>query len=135
MAGLLKLVGLTAVLAVTTWLLSSTLLSVKVPADFPKLPDNQAMGPAVRNLLVSADQDARKHPATAEAAGKLAMAYHANDYFEQAAAAYRIAARLAPRDPQWVYCQALLREEQGNEKEQFDLLQQTVTLNPDHVPA
>jgi tetratricopeptide (TPR) repeat protein len=63
------------------------------------------------------------------------MAYHANDYFEQAAAAYRIAARLAPTDPQWVYCQAVLREEQGNEKEQFDLLQQTVTLMPAHVPA
>ena len=135
MAGPLKLVGLAAVLAATTWILSSTLLSVKVPADFPKLPDARAMGPAVRNLLVGADQDARKHPAAAEAAGKLAMAYHANDYFEQAAAAYRIAARLAPRDPQWVYCQALLREEQGNEKEQFDLLQQTVTLNPGHVPA
>ena len=45
-------------------------------------------------------------------------------------AAYRIAARLAPRDPQWVYCQAFLQEESGNEKEQFDLLQQTVRLKP-----
>jgi len=130
-----KLIGLAAVLAVGTWMLSSTLLSVNVPADFPKLPDTRAMGPAVRDLLVSADKDARRHPASAEAAGKLAMAYHANDYFEQAAAAYRIAARLAPRDPQWVHCQALLREEQGNETEQFDLLQQTVALKPDHVPA
>jgi tetratricopeptide (TPR) repeat protein len=134
-AGTLKLVGLAAVLAVSTWMLSSTLLSLKLPADFPKLPDAQAMGPDLRNLLAGADRDARKHPASAEAAGKLAMAYHANDYFEQAGAAYRIAARLAPRDPQWVYCQALLREEQGNEKEQFDLLQQTVALKPGHVPA
>jgi tetratricopeptide (TPR) repeat protein len=134
-AGPLKLVGLAAVLAVGTWTLSSILLPAKLPADFPKLPDAQAMGPAVRNLLVSADKDARKHPASAEAVGKLAMAYHANEYFEQAAGAYRIAARLAPHDPQWLYCLALLREDQGNEKEQFDLLQQAVTLKPDHVPA
>ena len=134
-AGPGKLVGLAAVLAVGTWMLSNTLLSVKVPGDFPKLPGVHAMGPAVRDLLVSADRDARRHPESADAVGKLAMAYHANDYFEQAAAAYRIAARLAPRDPQWVYCQALLREEQGNEKEHFDLLQQTVARQPGHVPA
>ncbi len=134
-AGPWKLVGLAAVLAVGTWMLSSTLLSVKAPADFPKLPDTRAMGPAVRNLLVGADRDARRHLAAAGSVGKLAMAYHANDYPDEAAAAYRIAARLAPGDPQWVYCQALLREEQGNQKEQFDLLQQTVTLKPDHIPA
>ncbi len=133
-AGTLKLLGLAAVLAAGTWIFSSTLF-VNLPADFPKLPDTPAMAPALHNLLISADKDARRHVASADAVGKLAMAYHANDYFEQAAAAYRMAARLAPRDPQWVYCQALLREEQGNEKEEFDLLRQTVALQPDHVPA
>jgi tetratricopeptide (TPR) repeat protein len=133
--GTLKLAGLATVLALGTWMLSRILLPAKLPADFPKLPDTQAMSPAVRHLLVSADRDARRQAASADAAGKLAMDYHANDYFEQAAAAYRIAARLAPRDPQWVYCQALLQEELGNEKGQFDLLQQTVALQPDHVPA
>jgi cytochrome c-type biogenesis protein CcmH/NrfG len=89
--GTWKLVAFAAVLAVGTWMLSSSLLSVKLPADFPKLPDTGMMSPAVRSLLVSADRDARKHPADAEAVGKLGMAYHANDYFEQALAAYRIA--------------------------------------------
>ncbi len=134
-AGTLKLVGLAAVLAVGTWMLSTVLLPGNLPADFPQLPGTQAMSPGLRNLLVSADRDARRHAASADAVGKLGMAYHANDYFEQAAAAYRIAVRLAPRDPQWVYCQALLQEELGNEKDQFDLLQQTVALQPDHVPA
>ena len=63
------------------------------------------------------------------------MAYHANLFLEQAAAAYRIAARLAPNDYQWVYCQAFLQEEQGNEKEQLKFLRETVRLKPDHVPA
>lgn len=134
-SGTLNLIGLAAVLAVGTWLLSSTLLSAKLPPDFPKLPDTRTMSPPLRSLLVSADKDARRHVDSAAAVGKLAMVYHANDYFEQAGAAYRIAARLAPQDPQWVYCQALLREEQGNEKEQFDLLQQTVALQPGYVPA
>jgi tetratricopeptide (TPR) repeat protein len=133
--GTLRLVGLAAVVALGTWMLSSLLLPAKLPADFPKLPGTQAMSPPVRSLLAGADRDARRHPESADAAGQLAMTYHANDYLEQAAAAYRIAARLAPRDPQWVYGQALLQEELGNEKDQFALLQQTVALQPDHVPA
>lgn len=134
-AGLLKLAALAAGLALGTWALSSALIPAKLPADFPKLPDAQAMSPAVRKLLAGVDQQARRRPASAEALGKLGLAYHANEYPEQAAAAYRIAARLAPHDPQWLYCQAVLREEQGDETQQFDLLQQTVRLSPDHVPA
>jgi tetratricopeptide (TPR) repeat protein len=67
--------------------------------------------------------------------GKLGMSYHANLFLEQAERAYRIAARLAPNDYQWVYCQAFLQEENGNGEEQVRLLQETVRLKPDHVPA
>jgi tetratricopeptide (TPR) repeat protein len=63
------------------------------------------------------------------------MAYHANLFLEQAASAYRIAARLAPNDYHWAYCQAFLQEENGNEQEQVKFLLQTVQLKPDHVPA
>src|SRR6185503_13312351 len=48
---------------------------------------------------------------------------------------YRIAARLAPSDYQWAYCQAFLEEENGNEQEQAKFLQETLKLKPDHVPA
>jgi superkiller protein 3 len=134
-AGLLKLAGLAAVLAVGTWLLLNVLLPIRLPEDFPKLPDLKTMSPGLRNLLVSADKEARKHPGSAEAVGRLGIAYHANEYFEQAAGGYRIAARLAPRDSQWVYAEALLSEENGNEKQQFDFLQQTIRLKPEHVPT
>lgn len=133
--GTFKLLGLAIVLAFGTWMLSSVLLPAKLPADFPSLPATRTMSPPLRNLLESADRDARKYPETADAVGRLATAYHANDYPDQAAAAYRIAARLAPRDPQWVYGQALLQEELGNEKNEFELLQQTVTVQPGHVLA
>lgn len=133
--GALRLAGLAAALGIGTWLLLRILVPVKVPDDFPPLPDLQATGPGLRGLLGAADAEARNHPGSAEAAGKLAIAYHANEYPGQADAAYRIAARLAPRDPQWVYGRALLQEESGNEKEEFDLLRQTVRLAPDDVPA
>jgi tetratricopeptide (TPR) repeat protein len=132
---LFQLAWLAAVLGLGTWLLSTFLFPARVPDDFPQLPNIQALSPGLRTLLAQADNDARKHPRSAEAVGKLGIAYHANEYFEQAGNAYRIAARLAPGDAQWVYCEAVLQEESGNQKEQFKFLQDTVRLRPDHVPA
>ncbi|HTS66873.1 MAG TPA: tetratricopeptide repeat protein [Candidatus Acidoferrales bacterium] len=134
-AGWLKLAGLAVVLAAGTWLLLKSLLPTTVPDDFPRLPDLAAANPGLRNLLVSADKEARRRPGSAEAVGRLGMAYQANQYPDEAAEAYRIAARLEPGDYQWAYCQASLQEESGNEKEQFNLLQRTIRLKPGYVPA
>ncbi|HLK68455.1 MAG TPA: tetratricopeptide repeat protein [Bryobacteraceae bacterium] len=132
---LLKTGALAVALAAVTWLLVPVLLPVRLPEDFPKLPDLRTVNPGARALLEGADREARRRLASAEAVGKLGMAYHANLFLEQAASAYRIAARLAPNDYQWAYCQAFLQEENGNEQEQARFLQQTVRLKPDHVPA
>jgi tetratricopeptide (TPR) repeat protein len=134
-AALLKTAGLAVALGVATWLLVPFLLPVGVPEDFPKLPDLQPLNPGFRALLQSADREARRRPGSAEAVGKLGMVYHANLLFEQAARAYRIAARLAPGDYQWVYAQAFLEEETGGEKEQLKLLQKALQLKPDYLPA
>ena len=131
----LKLGALAVTLGAITWLLVPLVLPVRVPEDFPKLPDLRTVSPGARTLLEGTDREARRRPNSAEAVGKLGMAYHANLFLEQAAAVYRIAARLAPGDYQWAYCQAFLEEENGNEQEQARLLQQTVRLKPDHVPA
>jgi tetratricopeptide (TPR) repeat protein len=122
-------------LAAITWLLAPVLLPQRLPEGFPKLPDLHALSPGGRALLESADRDARRKPDSAEAVGKLGMAYHANLFLDQAASAYRLAARLAPNDYRWAYCQAFLEEENGNEQEQARFLQQTVQLKPDHAPA
>ncbi len=92
---------------------------------------NSSMRAAIR----SADKEARRHPESADAVGKLAVVYHANLYLAQAGPAYRIARRLAPGDYRWVYGQASLEEERGNEEEQFRLLEATLRLKPDHLPA
>jgi tetratricopeptide (TPR) repeat protein len=134
-AALLKAAGISVALGVATWLLAPFLLPVRVPGDFPKLPDLQPLNPGFRALLESADREARRRPGSAEAVGKLGMVYQANLVFEQAARAYRIAARLAPGDYRWVYGQAFLEEENGGEKEQLKLLQKTLQLKPDYLPA
>ena len=134
-ASLLKTGALAAALGVATWLLAPLLFRAMLPEDFPKPPDLHTLNPSLAGFLRTADRDARRKPGSAEVVGKLGLAYHANLFLDQAARAYRIAARLAPGDYQWVYCQAFLEEENGNEKEQLRLLEQTVRLKPDHVPA
>jgi len=134
-AALLKATGLAVALGVVTWLVVPLILPAKLPADFPARPDVERLNPNLRTLLQTADQEARRRPEAAEAVGKLGMVYHANLLFDRAASAYRIAARLAPNDPQWTYSQAFLQEELGGEKEQLKLLQKTLQLKPDHVPA
>ena len=134
-AWLWSIAVLVPALALGTWLLVMVVTNARLPEDFPKLPDVKPMSTALRGLLVGADKEARSQPGSAEVVGKLGMAYHSNQFFEQAASAYKIAARLAPGDYQWVYCQASLAEESGQEKEQLQLLQETLRLKPDHVPA
>ncbi|MFB3777196.1 MAG: tetratricopeptide repeat protein [Bryobacteraceae bacterium] len=130
---LLKTGALAVALGVAAWLLAPVLLPSNVPQDYPKLPPLGSLNPSLRDALKSADREARRRPGSAEAMGRLGMAYHANLFPEQAARAYRIAARLAPGDWQWVYCQAFLEEENGNQQEQLRLLEQTLRLKPDHA--
>lgn len=134
-ASLWKTAGLAAALGAVTWLLAPMLLPARLPDDFPRLPDLHNVNPSLGELLRAADRDARRKPGSAEVVGKLGLAYHANLFLDQAARAYRIAARLAPDDYRWVYCQAFLEEENGNEHEERRLLEKTLRLKPDHVPA
>jgi tetratricopeptide (TPR) repeat protein len=124
-----------AALGVATWLLAPLLLPPRLPDDFPNLPDLHSVNPNLREVLRTADRDARRKPGSAEVVGKLGLAYHANLFLDQAARAYRIAARLAPDDSRWVYCQAFLAEENGDQEQERRLLEQTLRLKPDHVPA
>jgi tetratricopeptide (TPR) repeat protein len=63
------------------------------------------------------------------------MVYHANQFYEQAERAYRIAARLSSDDYRWTYCQVLLEEERGREDAVLEFLQQTARTRPDYAPA
>ncbi len=130
-----KIVLLAGALGLGTWLTLSVLVPLRLPEDYPSLPDPLPQNAALRSLLNDADAKARGHPNSAEDIGRLGMAYHANQFYEQAGSAYGIASRLAPDDYRWPYCLALLEEEKGLEKQEHDLLQSTVKLKPDYYPA
>jgi len=134
-AWLLGIAIVVPVVALGTWLLLTLIMTPTLPEDFPKLPDANALSSGLRDLLRNADKEARKQPGSPEVVGRLGMAYHSNQFFEEADRAYKIAARLAPDDFQWVYCRAVLAEESGQAREELELLQETVRLKPDHVPA
>jgi tetratricopeptide (TPR) repeat protein len=134
-ASLIKTAALALALGVATWLIAPRLLPERLPPGYPTLPDLSALNSSARDLLKSADRDARRHPESVEAMGKLGMAYHANLLLEPAASAYRIAQRLAPADYRWVYCLAYLEEENGNQTEQLRLLDRTLSLNSGHAPS
>jgi tetratricopeptide (TPR) repeat protein len=106
-----------------------------LPKDFPDAPDPKSLAPGLGRLIGSADAQARAHPASAEDIGNLGMVYHANQFYDRAASAYKTASRIAPGDYRWFYYQALVEEENGLEKPQFALLQETVRLQPDFQPA
>lgn len=131
----LKSAVIAAALGAAVWFLAPLILPVQLPADFPKLPDLQALNPSIREIVQQADKEARKRPGSGETVGKLAMVYHANQLFDQAAAAYRIATRLEPHNPRWAYAQAVFSEENGAEAELMKFLNRTVELQPGHVPA
>jgi len=127
--------GLAVALGIAAWFIAPHLLPVGLPPDFPAPPDLSRLNPSTRTLIQQADAAARKQPGSADAVGKLGLAYHANLLYEQAEAAYSIAARLAPRDPQWAYALAVLHEENGRESELLQFLTRTIELKPAHVPA
>lgn len=131
----LNTMALAAALGVGTWLLAPLLIPVKLPPDFPAVPDLEPLNATLRELIQKTDKEARRKPGSSDAVGRLGLVYHANLLFDRAAAAYRIAARLEPGSHQWAYAQAVLSEENGSEKEQMTFLRETLHLKPDHVQA
>jgi len=130
-----KLALFAVTLGLGTWFFLIFLMRLRGPDLIPAAPDLQSWNPELRRLLATADAEARRHPDSAPAVGRLGMAYHANQFYDQAATIYGIAARLAPDDYRWSYCQALLQEENGEEVQLLQLLRKTVQLNSGHIPA
>jgi tetratricopeptide (TPR) repeat protein len=130
-----RLAILAAALGLGTWLLLTFLVPRGLPEDFPGMPALQPQDVELHKLLGGADAAARRHANSADFIGRLGMIYHSNQYYEQAETSYRIASRLAPRDFRWTYCMALMKEENGQERELLEFLQKTVRQRPYYIPA
>ncbi len=99
-------------------------------AELPPLPELARYSPAIQAQLSQADAEARAHPGSGEAVGALAMAYHANAFLEPARIAYRLAMKVAPKEPRWPHLLGVLEVKNGQNERAITFLSQAVELDP-----
>ena len=99
-------------------------------ARLPSMPEASDLPAAMVEQLVKADADARRSPTDAASVGALAMAYHADLVYDQAASAYTLAAELEPTNWHWTYYKALVHLERGDAVRAAEALQAVVTAQP-----
>ncbi|MGD8241028.1 MAG: tetratricopeptide repeat protein, partial [Armatimonadota bacterium] len=99
--------------------------------QLPPLPELSDAPRAMAHQIREADAAARKRVHSADRVGLLGMVYHANLFYEEAGACYRVASGLAPRDYRWPYYRALLHETVGRADRSLPLLGRTVELSRD----
>jgi tetratricopeptide (TPR) repeat protein len=129
------MVLLAAGLGLSAWLCLLLLRPVPPPEGFPNRPDLASANLALVRLIEDAEMRARDNPNSAAEVGRLGLAYHANEFYAQAEKAYSLASRLDRGDYRWPYYHAVLKEEQGQEQAQLELLLKVLELKPDYVPA
>ena len=88
-----------------------------------------------RHHLQTVYDEAQAHPRDASAAGRLAMALHAQEQLQSAHAAYRRARHLAPQSFEWTYLGALVQAKLGDFAGAAGFLRQALALDPGYLPA
>lgn len=90
---------------------------------------------AARIVIEPALRGARAKPDDGGAAGRLAMALHAWEQWDQAHAVYRQAQRLAPRTFDWFYLDGVVLARQARPADAAAALRQALEREPDSLPA
>ncbi len=96
----------------------------------PDPPPTAGLPDALVHHVTDADRAARRAPADAAAVGALGMAYHADLFYDHAAAAYTRAAALDAADWRWTYYRALLELERGQAARAVEDLRVVVGARP-----
>ena len=104
------------------------------PAALPVLALASLPAP-LRHHLQALYDEAVARPRDALAAGRLAMALHAQEQFHSAHAAYRRARHLDPKAFDWMYLGALVQAKLGDFAGAAGSLRQALTLDPAYLPA
>jgi tetratricopeptide (TPR) repeat protein len=118
----------------------AVLLLAALPAAAPGLPELpkvplSELPAAVRERVAEAYRRAQEHPATAAAAGELAMLLHAYDQVGLAEAAYVRARALEPASFEWAYLSGLVLLRLGRQEAAIAALREAVALQPRAVAA
>src|SRR5437764_1037047 len=108
-----------------------------LPAELPELPKlNMAnFRPAIRRQIQRADAEARGHPRSAEASGKLGMVLDAYQQYQSAALCYERAHRLDARSFRWAYYLGTVQLHQGKYGQAAVTLREAVRLASDYMPG
>jgi tetratricopeptide (TPR) repeat protein len=99
-------------------------------------PDTRGMEARVAQRVSEARAAVLAAPASADAWGRYGNVCHAHRLYVEAAACYRQACSLAPKEFRWAYFLARTRElESAPGSEVIDLYGRAVRLRPDYAPA
>jgi tetratricopeptide (TPR) repeat protein len=109
----------------------------KAQAALPDLPEIilANFGPAIREQVKKADDEARRNPLQAEAIGRLGMTLQTYEQHELAAACYERARRLAPMEPKWVYYLGVCQTALGRHGEAILSFRETLQRSPELMAA
>jgi len=107
-------IAIALLLSLGLWFATNEVLRRTAAARVPPLPDLASAPGPVADQLRAADADARAHPTVGAYLGRLAMAYHANTYSQEARPIYGQARDHDPGDWRWKWGMILLDEEVGD---------------------
>lgn len=135
--GRLRFASWLRTLAAVASVLASCQGTPDTPEGLSPLPSFrlEAMSPGARATLEPAQDRAIRNPRDSEANGALAMALHAYELREGAAAAYRRAATLAPNEGRWQHYLGLVLAELGQHSQAVDHFRRAAAIKPDSVAA
>lgn len=96
----------------------------------PAKPDYSGSPVLVKEYLDNAYSNAERKPYSDEEVAKLAMAYHANFFYDAAEKCYNAAIKLNEEEWLYYYYMALIKEELGDAAAAADYLKKVTELNP-----
>lgn len=117
--------------AAVAWIAADVLVRRVHAARLPEPPAAGTVAPPVAAQIAEADRAARRQPASADAMGDLAIAYHASDQADLADRVYAIAESLSSHW-RWTYYRGLLHEEHGRQPEALAAYTRVTSADPAH---
>ncbi|HEY6341233.1 MAG TPA: tetratricopeptide repeat protein [Bryobacteraceae bacterium] len=133
--------GAGGIAALTRQMLTGAIVTVLVLCScsgrVPPVPKPQVEGfdPEVRDVVMTAYQQAVSQPLSGPASGRFGMVLHAHAMYPLAAAAYQRAIRLQPDEFAWRYYLALTLAQMAKPDEALKALSEALRKRPGYAPA
>jgi tetratricopeptide (TPR) repeat protein len=104
-------------------------------AAVPERPDVDERNPVLAEKINTAHRAVVENGDRAAALAELGRLYHANGYYQEAAACWEALHRHQPREPRWAYLAADAHRWRGDQVRFEQWLDETLRRAPDYAPA